>query len=329
MDEKHIELLAHIASLYYEQNLKQDEIAKQTGYSRSMISRLLSEAREKGIVEVRINYPVLRCLDLEEALQQVLNLRIVRVLERGTLSNSQMLRKLGAMAARLVEELISQGARQIGVSWGTALWETISVVRKSNYPDSRIFQIIGSSGSLNPEIDGPNLVRHLAESLGGQYFTLPAPLIVESNIIRQALMHDPAVARILQEVNHLDLALVGIGSMDPESSSWVQSGYLNQEKILSLAAQGAVGDVCGILFDRHGDLLNHPLRDRVIGIQPEDLRQIPIKLGISAGISKIIPILGACRANLVNCLVTDEVAALGILQAFREDRQDESPSSHL
>ena len=319
MDDQHFELLAQVASFYFEQNLKQDEIAARIGYSRSMVSRLLAEAHEKGIVEVRINYPLLRCLDLEEALQQALNLRIVRVLSRGALGNTQMLRKLGAMAARLVEDLVSQGSKKIGVGWGTALWETITALRKTNYADSRVFQIIGSSGSLNPENDGPNLARHLAESLGGQYFTIPAPLIVDSPATREALMHDPTVARIMQESSSIDLALVGIGAIDPESSNWISSGYLTHEQVSALAMQGAVGEVCGIIFDHKGNLQDNPIRNRVVGIVDEDLIRIPLKLGISAGDMKSQPILGACRAGLINCLVTDENAALGLLAAFRED----------
>ena len=320
MDEQHFELLAQIAGYYYEQSLNQGEIAERTGYSRSMVSRLLAEAREKGIVEVNINYPLKRCLDIEEALQQVLNLRIVRVLSRGTLGYDQMLRKLGSMAARLIEELVGTGAKKIGISWGTALAETASALRKSNYADTRIYQIIGASGSLDPEIDGPNLARTLAEALGGQYFTIPAPLIVESPLTRDALLHDPIVARVMQESLNLDLALVGIGSMDPSSSAWVRSGYLNSEQLVSLAKQGGVGDVCGIIFDRNGTILKDiPIQERIVGISAEDLMRIPLKLGISAGEMKIQPILGACRANLVNCLVTDEVAALSVLEAFRED----------
>lgn len=320
MDEQHFELLAQIAGYYYEHNLKQKEIAERTGYSRSMVSRLLAEAREKGVVEVSINYPLKRCLDIEEALQQALNLRIVRVLSRGALGYDQMLRKLGSMAARLIEELVGAGARKIGIAWGTALWETTSALRKSNYADSRIYQIIGASGSLDPEIDGPNLARALAEALGGQYFTIPAPLIVESQVTRDALLHDPIVARVMQESISLDLALVGIGSMAPDSSTWVRSGYLNSEQLVSLANQGAVGDVCGNIFDRTGIILNDiPIRNRIVGISADDLTKIPLKLGISAGEMKIQPILGACRANLVNCLVTDEVAGLSVLEAFRED----------
>ena len=320
MDEQRFELLAQIAGYYYEHNLNQGEIAERTGYSRSMVSRLLAEAHEKGIVQVSINYPLKRCLDIEEALQQALNLRIVRVLSRGTLGYDQMLRKLGSMAARLIEELVTAGAKKIGVAWGTALSETASALRRSNYADTRIYQIIGASGSLDPEIDGPNLARALAEALGGQYFTIPAPLIVESPSTRDALLHDPIVARVMQESLNLDLALVGIGSMDPVSSGWVRSGYLNSEQLVSLAMQGAVGDVCGIIFDRNGNILkDSPIQNRIVGIAADDLMRIPLKLGISAGEMKIQPILGACCANLVNCLVTDEVAALSVLEAFRED----------
>ncbi len=321
MDDQHFELLAQVASLYYEHNLKQDEIARRIGYSRSMISRLIAEAQEQGIVEIRINYPMLRCLDLEEALQQALNLRIVRVLSRGSTGQSQVLRKLGAMAARLVEELVSQGAKKIGVAWGNALFETISALRKTSQADTRVYQVIGSSGSINPEIDGPNLARSMAEALGGQYFTIPAPLIVDSPVTREALMKDQTVARIMQEAGTIDLALVGIGALDQGTSTWTSSVHLPQDQLDSMTAAGAAGEVCGIIFDRKGCLIENPILNRVVGIVYEDLVRIPLKLGISAGEMKTLPILGACRAGLINCLVTDEVSALGILEAFREDWQ--------
>lgn len=323
MPDSHLELLAQVASLYYEHNLKQEEIAARLGYSRSMISRLLAEARERGVVEIHINYPLERCLDLEEALQTALGLRIVRVLQRGTLGYGEMLRKLGAMAAKLVAELVEQGCRRIGISWGTALYETVSAMRRQNYTDTQVYQIIGSAGTLAPETDGPSLARHLAEALGGQYYTIPAPLIVANPALREALLQEPSIACVLKEAERLDLALVGIGSMEPSSSSWVRAGYFDAEQARRLSEAGVVGDVCGILFDRHGQLCEMELQSRVVGISAETLRAIPLKMGISAGEMKTLPILGACRAGLVNCLVTDETAALGVLGAFREDLERE------
>jgi DNA-binding transcriptional regulator LsrR (DeoR family) len=107
--------------------------------------------------------------------------------------------------------------------------------------------------------------------------------------------------------------------MDPESSSWGRSGYLDSEQLVSLSKQGAIGDVCGIIFDQNGMLQDIQISNRIIGIGAGDLKKVPLKLGISAGEMKTLPILGACRAGLVNCLVTDEVAALSVLEAFRED----------
>jgi DNA-binding transcriptional MocR family regulator len=45
------ELLAQVASMYYEDNLNQDEIARRIDTSRSTVSRMLQEAREAGMVE--------------------------------------------------------------------------------------------------------------------------------------------------------------------------------------------------------------------------------------------------------------------------------------
>jgi len=321
MDDEHLGLLTQVADYYYEHNLKQDEIAKRTGYSRSMVSRLLAEAREKGIVEVHINYPLRRCPDIEDALKQAFNLKIVRVISRDTSGYHQMLRNLGKMSARLVEELVGDGVKKIGVAWGTALWEMTSALRKANYTDTRIFQVIGAAGALDPEIDGPNLARLLSEALGGQYFTIPAPLIVESPATRDALLHDPGIAHIMKEAASLDLALVGIGSMDPETSSWLRSGSLSRDQLIALTEMGTIGDVCGIIFDQKGNLQDLPIRKRVVGISATDLLNTPLKLGIAGGEMKTLPILGACRAGLVNCLVTDELSALFVLDRFREDKK--------
>jgi multiple sugar transport system substrate-binding protein len=48
------ELLTRVAYLYYERDLKQREIARLLGLSRSKVSRLLSEARKCGVVEIRL-----------------------------------------------------------------------------------------------------------------------------------------------------------------------------------------------------------------------------------------------------------------------------------
>jgi deoxyribonucleoside regulator len=315
MDKEHLELLARIATLYYEEKMTQQQIALQTGYSRSMVSRLLTEAQEQGVVEIRIHHPLERCPSLEQEVQAKLGLENVRILARGSLSYNQMLRRVGALAASMVEDLVDEGIT-IGVSWGTALREVADAFRSRPYTGIKVVQIIGALDTPDPEIDGPDLARNLAHIFGGQYFTLPAPLIVDNEITRDSLINDHRLRRILDIAESIQMALMGIGTVDGQYSSLVRSGYISLSYLNELADMGAIGDVCAIHFDLQGNILDIPLHKRRVGINPDKLSTVPIKVGVAGGEAKALPILGACRAGLVNYLVTDEVAALGALRAM-------------
>src|SRR5690606_29127369 len=53
--EQRVEVLGKVARLAYDHGLSQGEIAKRIGTSRSTVSRMLREARERGIVTVVIH----------------------------------------------------------------------------------------------------------------------------------------------------------------------------------------------------------------------------------------------------------------------------------
>ena len=57
MDQERLDFLAQIAVWYYEERLDQETIAGRINKSRSMVSRLLDQAREAGLVEVKVLYP--------------------------------------------------------------------------------------------------------------------------------------------------------------------------------------------------------------------------------------------------------------------------------
>lgn len=319
MDKDHLELLARVASMYYIDHRSQAEIAIKFGYSRSMISRLITEAEQHGVVEIRIHHPLERCIDLEVELREKLGIPLVQILARGTLNYDQMLRRLGSLAAHLTEELVTEGMC-VGVSWGTALREITNALNPRNYAGIKVVQIIGALDTPDPDIDGPDLARNLARIFGGQFFTLPAPLIVDSETTRDALMGDQRLSRVLAQVDGMHMAMVGIGTVDRRRSSLVRAGYLSYEELEELARLGAVGDVCAIHFDINGNILDVPLHRRRIGINPEKLAVVPIKIGVAGGEAKSLSIVGACRAGLVSHLVIDEAAALGALRAIEGDK---------
>ncbi|HHY88579.1 MAG TPA: sugar-binding protein [Chloroflexi bacterium] len=327
-----LELLANIASLYFEEGLSQREIAQRTGYSASMISRMLVEARKHGLVEIRVHHILRRNTSLEEELQERLNLKTVRVLGHEIRSYPQMLSHLGRLAARLVDELVYDGIT-IGVSVGQGVYETVQAVRPGSCYGAHVVQMVGSLRYPRPEIDGHEHAQHLARSLIGYYTPLPAPMFVEDETVLTSLLKDPQIKSIFELFPRINLALMGIGTLDPESAEIIPAGYLTQEELTILEQYGAVGDVCGLFVDLYGNIVDMPLEKRVVGIDRATLEAIPIKLGVAGGPSKVLPIIGACRAQLVDMLVTDEMAAKHILAILRrmaagyEENQEEEPQN--
>lgn len=313
-----LELLARISELYYEDRLTQEQIAAQTGYSRSMVSRFLTEARDQQVVEIKVHHPLERRRDMEDLLQNLLGLKVVQVLARGTLNYIQMLRRLGVLAARFVEDLIFDNAT-IGVSWGEAISETITALRPRTRTGIHVVQMIGSLGPPNPEIDGPELARRLARTLGGQYSTFPVPLFVDSEMTRQMLMNDTRVQRVVEHFKDVDLALLGVGTVESERSSLLRGNYLAEAQLLGLQQAGAVGDVAVIHFDLQGQVVDIPLARQVMGIDAATLLERPLRVGVAGGQFKSKPILGASRAGFINMLITDEVAASGVLQLLQAE----------
>lgn len=310
----HVELLARVSEMYFQTAMTQAQIASQTGYSRSMISRLLTEARQQGVVEIRINHPLKRRLDLEIALQTRFKLQTVRVLAHNTLSYPQMLRRVGALAAQLVQERV-QDNMTIGLSWGTALAETVAALRPQPRSGVRVVQVIGSSGAADPEIDGPELARKLARVFGAKYLTLPAPLFVQSETTRNALIRDPRVREVLKLSRSMTLLLCGAGTNDLEYCSMLRSGCISQEQMKGLIRAGAVGEVCGHQFDGDGNRVDTLFTRQAIGLSASALKAIPTRVAVAAGVAKVAPLLGALRGGWISGLVTDEIAATSVLAA--------------
>ena len=66
----HQRLLVRTAQLYYEQELTQASISQRLGLSRQKVQRLLSKAREQGIVRINIRPVMGVYAGLEQELEQ-------------------------------------------------------------------------------------------------------------------------------------------------------------------------------------------------------------------------------------------------------------------
>ena len=81
-------------------------------------------------------------------------------------------------------------------------------------------------------------------------------------------------SEVLQKMNSIDIALVGISSDIPESSSLVREGFISAGEQEEILKAGAVGHICGYHYDRKGDFLDIPANERVVGIKKKELKSI-------------------------------------------------------
>lgn len=312
------EVLAEVASLYYESGHSQEEIAQRMGVSRSSISRLLNDARREGIVEIRIHYPWKTSCELQDRLVERFGLQQAFVLAGNGKPYDQVLKGIGVLAARHLEEVLQDGI-VVGISWGTAIHATVQALRPSRHLSIQVAQMIGAAGVTNPLIDGPELAHFLADICGGQYYYLHAPLIVENELMRDALLRDPSIRQTLDLARQAKIAVVGIGTVEPELSSLLRAGYLSLDQLTAIREQGAMGDICARHFDILGQELDIELNRCVVGVELETLHGIEQVIGVAGGEAKAKAILGALRGGHVNVLVTDDGAA-GKVLAFDRTR---------
>jgi DNA-binding transcriptional regulator LsrR (DeoR family) len=176
-----------------------------------------------------------------------------------------------------------------------------------------VVPISGGLGAPEWEVQGTDLTRRMAQSLGAGLRYLPAPGVVANPLVRQALMEDPQVGDTLATAARADVVVLGIGV--PRIGSVVaRSGILTDEETQQFMQQGAVGDIALRFFDRDGRPMAHQVGERTIGLTLEQIRRIPRRIGVAGGEGKFEVIRGALRGRLINVLITDDRTASALLE---------------
>ena len=122
-DNEKRNMLASVANLYYNVEMTQNQIAERFFTSRSKISRMLKEARQLGIVEIKILEPWDRNVELEQEFMRRFALKDVRVISVKEANNTMVLQKLGEVAAYYLDNLLNDNMI-LGISWGNTMYHT-------------------------------------------------------------------------------------------------------------------------------------------------------------------------------------------------------------
>jgi len=307
--------LARAARLYFVDGLSQKEVADKMQTTRSNVSRMLTAARERGVVQIRILDSAGRDHDLEEQLMDQFGLpeALVARFEPG----SHPARRAGELAAAWLVEKLRDG-QKISLSWGTSLQNLVWAVTADHSVDVEILQLVGGLSSVSNAPTGQELLRELALRLGAHYRYLHAPAVLDRPDAVTLLAQEASIAESLEAARHSDIALVGIGSFGHGSSeAVVEQMRLSSTEMAAFHAADLAGDICARFFDRQGRPYLGAANDRILGIDLEELRRIPTVIGVATGREKAPGLAGALNGGLLDVLCCDVAAARAVLELTR------------
>jgi len=320
------QLISRVLNLYYVEELTQAEVGRRLGLSTAKVNRLLKQAHQAGMVEINIHTPFQHLFDLESRLKAIFDISDAIVIPQVAEDPETFIYTLGRAAATYLLERLRDGD-VIGIGGGTGVH---SVVRAMDPPRAYDVTVVPMLGAVQGRVttDVNYLAAQMAERLGGKSYQLHAPAFAETKEQRDILKKMGPIKEILDIARQASIAVLGVGTVDAEQSRFVEFTALSKEDMQQLASScGGVGEVLAYVYNAHGQPCADEYADRVVGLTLQELQRIPSIIGVAATAAKALPLYGALRGGHLRSLVTDEGAALGILNIFESDFRVKSPET--
>ena len=312
------ELAYHVARLYYLDGLTQQQIANKLGISRPKVSRLLSHARDSGMVEIKLKPPFFKKASvLSESLQEKLNLKEVIVAEVNDGSDDSIIPEIAKIGSSYISSILKD--RQIvGWGWGRTIYWTVNFLHSSkSLPSSLFIPLIGGAGQSVKYYQVNSLVEKASEVFRSQFMYLNAPAFFTDKSTFESFLKEKQVLSVLEIWKKVDVAIFGLGK--PVYDSEILKSEIDPQIIIELIKKKAVGDILARFFNKDGNICESSLNNLILGIDMEDLKRIPLRICLCGGKKKVEGIIAASIKKYFNVLITDSMTAASILEKLREE----------
>lgn len=310
--EEKLRRLAYIAQRYYLEDQKQSDIARELGISRPLVSRLLQEARDLGVVEIRVHHPGEGTQVLLERLERRCKIQggvLVPESDDGSRSNHRLVQGILEMLRQL-------HPRRLGIGWGHLIGELVTEL-EAEAPVStsveHICPLLGNAGIPIRNYHSNENVRVLADRMGARPHFLYLPALAESYEEKQLLCSTELYRQVEAQWERMDCVLLNIGNYPstPDFASQARYGSLLQQK-------HACGRLLAYFFNQQGEVI-HSDRDFAIQVPLETLAACPRVIGICSANTSPRALEGALRTGLVTHLVAGQELVRCVLDSWPDN----------
>ncbi len=301
----------HLAArLYYVDGLGQAEVAKLVKVSQAKVSRLLTQAKERGIVRITVADYEPRNEEMERALLARFPLRhamVIKTMEG--LSPEETRQIVARFAAPLLERLIPRGA-VLAIGGGYSLYELMKALPPLKKEVTAV-QAMGGVDSTPAPYDSHKLSQLVAEKWEGKFLMFNAPALLPDKRTRDTFLKLEQIRAVYEKLSVADVALIGVGTL--KKSVFVERNSFGQKGFAEIRKSGAVGEICGRYFTSVGRECETAFRDRLIGIGLETLKKIPEVIAVIPGEDRAEAAAAAIRGGMVKSVIMDESGAKALL----------------
>ena len=303
------DLKARAAWHYYIEGLTQEKISEILGVPRIKVQRILSAARDEGIVQFKIRSGIAECAELQAELVRKFGLEEAIVVPSPS-DQRNAPEMIGHAAGQYLDACVGIGD-VIAVGWGRTIKAAINKVPHRSVARLSVVSLLGGV-THSTAFNSAGAAVELAGRLGADCHVLPVPVFADNPQDRRVFMEQRSIKDVLQWARRANLALISVGSFSRENPI-ADSGFIRTSEWEELETAGAVGDILGHFIDAHGELVKHSVNERACSLPISDLAQIPRIVLASGGREKIAALNAALKFMRVTTFITDEVAARGLL----------------
>ncbi|WP_163267650.1 sugar-binding transcriptional regulator [Chelativorans alearense] len=303
--------LARVAWHYYVEGINQQAVADRLATNRLRINQALRDARREGVVRISIESPFLRAVELEAQMRERFGLERVRIVPSPKDKTKVQTNVGAALAMELSPLLADTRVKRFGLSWGMTIYNASRFLRPAARPDLEFVSLLGGL-SQGSDVNSFDIVKAFASQFDAQRTYFTAPIYAPSKAARDAIIDTEFFDDVFERIRSVDACALGTGDMSRDSLL-IRYALPSDVSIEELIEAGAVGDIQGQFLNARGELVDHPINDRIIGIGLADVGRIGNAILAAGGPGKIPIIRAALLTDAFEGLVTDEATAEGVL----------------